>query len=254
MKTRDIKKMFDLADKALPIQEDRKLQTMEKMLGELEKQRCPVESMKHILFNQFLYMDKRVFYVYCILIFIALVSMIAFRYIQIDTKEIITFCNVGAGIISVTAISLLDKMFFGKMAELNACCYFSTKQSIATFMIGVESVNLVMLLIVMLYVGTYWNIAIFQLAIYMLTPFIFSNIVAIGILSSNVGRRSPYALFVCGIFLTIGNITLSAIPSVFFITSIGIWFFICVSMVIFFLIEISYFFRKVEKGELLCMN
>lgn len=254
MKTHDIKKMFDLADNALPIQEDRKQQTLDKMFGELEKQRCPVESMKHILFNQFLYMDKTVFYVYCILICIALVSMIAFRYIQIDAKEIITFCNVGAGIISVAAISLLDKMFFGKMAELSACCYFSTKQSIAAFMICVESVNLVMLLIVMLYVRTYWKIAIFQLAIYILTPFIFSNIVAIGILSSNVGRRSTYAFFVCGFFLTMGYIALSAVPSIFFITSIGIWVFICVSMVTFFLIEIRYFFRKVEKGELLCMN
>lgn len=254
METHAIKKMFEMTDRALPIQEERKQQTLEKMLNMLEKQNCPVEKMHHILLELFLYMDKTVVYAYGALICMEIISMIAFRHIEIDTKEVITFCIVGAGIISVAAIILLDQMFFGKMAELTACCYFSTKQSIAAFMIMEESINLVMLLIVMLYVGTYWEIAILQLALYILPPFIFSNMVSIGILSTEAGRRKPYVLFACGILLSIGYAALSAIQSIFTITSIGIWVFVLIIMVILFLIEIRYFFSKVEEGELLCTN
>ena len=35
---------------------------------------------------------------------------------------------VGAGILSVVSISIIDKVFFGRMAELGECCYFNTKQ------------------------------------------------------------------------------------------------------------------------------
>ncbi|SHK17359.1 hypothetical protein [Hespellia stercorisuis] len=254
METRDIKKMFETADEAFPIQEEKKQQTYEKMLTEFRKQRSPVEKMNHIIFNQLFYMDRSALYAYGTLLCLEIVLMTALHYWGIDAKGMMTFCMVAAGIVSMAAIILLDKLFFGEMAELGASCYFSTKQSIVAFLITAESINLVMLLLIMLYVGAYWKIAILQIAVYMLTPSLLSNTVAFAVLSTKTGRRSSYSLFTCGMFLSIGYMGLAAVPNIFGATFIGIWALVCVILAVLLAVEIRCFFRKVEKGELLCMN
>lgn len=161
---------------------------------------------------------------------------------------------VWSGIFSVTSIILIDKLFFGRMAELGASCYFNTKQSVAAYMIAVEGINLIMLMVIALYVGAYWEISIIQLMIYLMTPFLLSNVAAFGILSTETGRNSPFLLFASGLFLSAVYMTVSAIPNIFVRSSIGIWVGICFVMIILFSFEVRYFFMKVEKGELLCMN
>lgn len=254
MKTNNIIKMFDLADKVMPINEEKKNETFEKILLTFKKQKSPIEKRSIILWNQFQYMDKSVLYAYGVLILLEIVFMLIFQAMQISTAEIISFCMAGSGIISITAILLLDKVFFHRMAELGASCYFSTKQSIAAYMIIAEGINSVMLLIATLYVSSLWKIAVMQLLMYILTPFLFSNVVAFGILMTQAGRRSAFSLFVSGIFLSILYMILPTIPSVFLASSIWIWCLLCFIMAMVFAIEIKKYFGKVEKGELLCMN
>ncbi|MDD3362008.1 MAG: hypothetical protein PHW34_10095 [Hespellia sp.] len=254
MKTSDIKIMFERADKEFPIQSGKKEQTFEKMSLELERQKHPVERINSILINQFLYIDKSVLYVYGALICLEFIVVIGLQSMGIDTKMMISCCMVWSGIFSVTSIILIDKLFFGRMAELGASCYFNTKQSVAAYMIAVEGINLIMLMVIALYVGAYWEISIIQLMIYLMTPFLLSNVAAFGILSTETGRNSPFLLFASGMFLSAIYMMVSVIPNVFVLSSIGIWGIICFIMIILFSFEVRYFFIKVEKGELLCMN
>lgn len=254
MKTGDIKKMFDLADRAMPINEEKKNETFEKILLTLKKQKIPIEKRSIILWNQFQYMDKSVLYVYGVLILLEIVFMVIFQAMQISTAEIISFCMAGSGIISITAILLLDRVFFHRMAELGASCYFSTKQSIAAYMIITEGINSVMLFITTLYVSSLWRIAVMQLLMYIVTPFLFSNVVAFGILMTQVGQRSSFSLFVCGIFLSIFYMILPSIPTVFFLATIWVWCVLCFIMMVIMAFEVTKYFKKMEKGELLCMN
>ena len=254
METSDIKKLFEATDRAVPINNEKKEQTIEKMVLELKKQKSPVENTSSILLNHFLYMDKSVLYLYGILLCLEILCMSAARYMKIDNREIVTFCMIGSGIISISAIMLIDNVFFHKMAELGATCYFNTKQSIAAYMIMVESINIAMLVITMLYVGKFWKIAVFQMAFYVVTPFLLSTVVAFGMLLTEKGRKSTYSLWVCGFFLSIAYMMLSTIPDMFLVSSIGIWSVICVALAALCFFEIKGFFTKLGKGELLCMN
>lgn len=254
MKISDMKKMFDLADEAIPIDEEKKRQSFEKIYLEFRKQRNPTAKKGAILLHLFQYMDKSVLYAYGILICLEIILMIIFQNSKIETAEIISFCMAGSGIISITAILFLDRVFFHKMAELGASCFFNTKQSIAAYMMIVESINLVMLLIATLYVSSQWKIAIVQFLIYILTPFLFSNVAAFGIIMTRIGQRNPFSLFLCGIFLSILYMILPTIPNVFLASSIWLWCLLCFIMAMVLAIEVKKYFGKVEKGELLCMN
>lgn len=254
MKTDDIKRMFDLTDSAMTISDEKKQQTFEKMSLELGGQKSPIEKRRNILLNQFLYIDKSFIYIYGIFVCLEIVFMIISPNLKIGKTEIISFCMAGSGVISVTAILLLDKIFFDKMAELGASCYFCTKQSIAAYMIVVESMNLVMLSISSLYVSCLWKIAVVQIVIYIVTSFLFSNVVALGILMTKTGQKSPFLLFASGIFMSILYLILPAIPSVFLVSAIWVWEIACIVIIMILTLEMKKYFKKVEKGELLCMN
>ena len=96
------------------------------------------------------------------------------------------------------------------MAELGASCYFSTKQSVAVYMVIVGSVNLAIFILIILCIGSSLNIGVLQLGLYMMTAFFLSNIVSMGILSTEIGRENRYFLFINSVFLAIGYTVFSA--------------------------------------------
>ncbi len=254
MKTDDLKRMFEMADRTMPINDEMKRQTRKKMSHELERRKIPVEKRENILLNLFLYIDKSFLYVYGIFICLEILLIFFFHNIKIGQTEILSFCMMGSGIISITAMVLLDKVFFYKMAELGASCYFCTKQSIAAYMIAVESINLMILLLTSLYVSSLWKIAVLQFTIYILTPFLLSNVVSFGILMIETGRKSSFSLLVMGIFMSIIYLILPMIPNIFSVSFMWMWGIVCVFMSMIFVLEIKKYLNKVEKGELLCMN
>ena len=59
-------------------------------------------------------MDKLFFYIYGGLICLGIIFIAVLQYIGVSQNEIITVCMAGAGILSITSIGVIDKMFFGK--------------------------------------------------------------------------------------------------------------------------------------------
>ena len=110
-----------------------------------EKQEQLRMSVKNILLQQFQYMDKLFFYIYGGLICLGIIFIAVLQYTGVSQNEIITVCMAGAGILSITSIGVIDKMFFGKMAELGASCYFNTKQCVAAWMVMSGMINVVVL-------------------------------------------------------------------------------------------------------------
>ena len=128
-------------------------------------------------------MDKVFFIIYGVIICLGIVSIAALQYIGVNQNEIIIACMVGAGILSVVSISIIDKVFFGRMAELGECCYFNTKQCVAAWLALSGMINIVLLLFVTGYLSYFQKVGLLQVGLYILTPYLMSNIVALGILS-----------------------------------------------------------------------
>lgn len=176
MRDSEIKNLFAKADEQVHVDEIRKQKTYYAMVEEMEKQRTPMMSTKNILFHQFWYMDKLFFAVYGVLICLGIIFITALQYTGLNQNGMITVCMVGAGILSITSISVIDKLFFGKMAELGESCYFNTKQCVAAWLVLSGMINVMILFLIAGYLNYHWSVGLLQVGLYILTPYLVSSI------------------------------------------------------------------------------
>lgn len=87
-----------------------------------------------------------------------------------------------------------------------------------------------------------------------MTAFLLSNIVAMGILSTKVGRENPFYLLSSGVFLALGYTVFSAVPAAFYVTTLGVWTMACFVLGCLLALLIKKLFIQMEKGEVLCMS
>lgn len=256
MKNREIKNLFTKADEQVHVDEMRKQKANHAMMEEMEKLRMPMMSTKNILFHQFWYMDKLFFVVYGVLICLGIIFITALQCTGVNQNEMITVCMVGAGILSITSICVIDKLFFGKMAELGASCYFNTKQCVAAWMVLSGMINVMILFLIAGYLNYHWRVGLLQVGLYILTPYLVSSITALGILSMETrGKRKNSSLFgMSAIFLSISYGVIGLIPRALFVTTLWIWAVAFLVSGLLFVIQIKKLLSKMEKGEVLCTN
>lgn len=256
MRDSEIKTLFAKADEQVHVDEMRKQKTYYAMIEEMEKQRTPMMSTKNILLHQFWYMDKLFFVVYGVLICLGIIFITALQCTGLNQNEMITVCMVGAGILSITSISVIDKLFFAKMAELGASCYFNTKQCVAAWMVLSGMINVMILFLIAGYLNYYWRVGLLQVGLYILTPYLVSSITALGILSMETrGKRKNSSLFgMSAIFLSISYGVIGLIPIALFVTTLWIWAVAFLVSGFLFVMQIKKLLSKMEKGEVLCTN
>lgn len=254
MGNKEIKALFLQADEQIPVNEIRKQETYEALTAEMDKQDIPVMSRKRILLSQLWYMDKIFFAFYGVLICLGVIFVLILQHMGAGKNEIIIACMIGAGILSVVSVLLIEKLFFRGMAELGASCYFNTKQCVAAYLLLAGVINLAILFLITAYVGCYWKVGLLQTGLYVLTPYFVSSMTALGIMSAETRGRTPYLPGICAAFLSIGYAVLSSVPGAFLTTSLWVWGIVCVTAGILFLMQLKKLFRQIEKGEVLCMN
>ena len=254
MRDSEIKTLFAKADEQVHVDEIRKQKTYYAMIEEMEKQRTPMMSTKNILFHQFWYMDKLFFAVYGVLICLGIIFITALQYTGLNQNGMITVCMVGAGILSITSISVIDKLFFVKMAELGESCYFNTKQCVAAWLVLSGMINVMILFLIAGYLNYHWRVGLLQVGLYILTPYLVSSITALGILSMET-RRKRVSLFGMSVFfLPISYGVIGSIPGIFLITALWMWMVAFFVLGILIVMQVKRLLNKMEKGEILCMN
>lgn len=254
MKDSEIKTLFAKADEQVHVNEIRKQKTYHAMIGEMDRQRTPIMPIKNILFHQFWYMDKLFFAVYGVLICLGIISVTVLQYIGLNQNEMITVCMIGAGILSIISIGVIDKLFFGKMAELGESCYFNTKQCVATWLVLPGMINIMILLFMAGYLGYHWKVELLQVVLYILTPYLISSFIALAILSMETRRKNPSLFGMAVIFLSISYGVLGSIPRVLFATTLWIWTAAFLVSGFLVVMQIKKLLSKMEKGEVLCMS
>lgn len=254
MRDSEIKTLFAKADEQVHVDEIRKQKTYHAMIDEMEKQRTPMMSTKNILFHQFWYMDKLFFAVYGVLICLGIIFITALQYTGLNQNEMITVCMVGASILSITSISVIDKLFFGKMAELGESCYFNTKQCVAAWLVLSGMINVMILFLIAGYLNYHWRVGLLQVGLYILTPYLVSSITALGILSMETRGKNSSLFGMSAIFLSISYGVIGSIPRALFVTTLWIWAVALLVSGLLFVMQIKKLLSKMEKGEVLCTN
>lgn len=254
MRDSEIKTLFAKADEQVHVDAIRKQKTYHAMIEQMEKQRMPLMSTKNILFRQFWYMDKLFFVVYGVLICLGIISITALQYTGLNQNEMIIVCMVGAGILSIISIGVIDQLFFGTMAELGESCYFNTKQCVATWLILSGMINSMILLFMAGFMGCHWKVKLLQVGLYILTPYLISSFVALEILSREARGKNSSLFVMSVLFLSISYVVIGSIPRALFATTLWIWAVAFLVSGFLFVIQIKKLLSKMEEGEVLCTN
>ena len=150
--------------------------------------------------------------------------------------------------------SVIDKLFFGKMAELGESCYFNTKQCVAAWLVLSGMINVMILFLIAGYLNYHWSVGLLQVGLYILTPYLVSSITALGILSMETRGKNSSLFGMSAIFLSISYGVIGSIPRALFVTTLWIWAVAFLVSGLLFVMQIKKLLSKMEKGEVLCTN
>lgn len=253
--TSDIKYMFASADPLLPIDTGRKRITMEKLRQEIaDKEVLLVCSRRKIWLNQLRYADRSMigFHILGCIVTLSLIVMMKVR--RIDDESVIATSMILAGVLGSLSVLEVGKVCFAKLSELSETCLFNVKQMTAFDMILTGIINLTVLSSGILFVGFYWKIWLFQIALYVLVPFIFAQCVCLGVLLTETGRKNGWLTAVAGIFLCVFYAILASTPQLYTPSALFIWAIALVIGIIILGIQTKALFTAINKGEILCTN
>ena len=215
MQDKDIRRLFQKAEIQVCPEQKRILKMYEYLQNEIDKnenkkQRKRTEiSLRDILWQQFRFIDKTYVIVYIMAVFAGFALMVFLQY---------------AGTLSVWGI---NKLYFGKMAELGATCYFDTRMCAAAGLMVIGSVNFTVIMLLALYSGNTWEVSNLQTVIYILTAYLVSGSLDFGILLFKTGEKASVAM-AAGILICSGvYIVVSNISGALFSASISIWAGVC---------------------------
>ena len=115
-------------------------------------------------------------------------------------------------------------------------------------------INIVLLLFVTGYLSYFQKVGLLQVGLYILTPYLMSNIVALGILSIEKRGKSSLLFWMSSVFLSICYIVIGSIPKILLATALWIWGIAFLVSGFIFVIQVKKLLSQIEKGEILCMN
>ena len=172
MRDEKIKELFVKADEQIHIDEMRKHETYSAVLEETEKPRREPIPVKNILLQQFYYVDKMFFAAYGVVICLGMIFILVLQHMGVGQRDMLAICMACAGILSLASIGIIDRLFFGKMAELGASCYFSTKQCVAAGLVLSGGINVMVLFLLTGCLNYRWRIGMMQTGLYIVTPYL----------------------------------------------------------------------------------
>ena len=251
----DIKSMFASADALLPINAERKRNTLQRLQQEIaDKKVLLVSNRRKIWLNQMRYADRSMicFHLLGCIIMLLLIVMMDVR--QIDSESIIAASMILAGVLGTLSVLEVGKVCFARLSELSETCFFNVRQMAAFDMILSGILNLTALSAGILFVGFRWKIWLIQIGLYIMVPFIFAQCVCLGVLLTETGRKNGWLTAVAGLFLSVVYAILASTPLLYTTSALFIWAIALVVGAVILGLQTKALFTAIYKGEILCAN
>ena len=181
-----------------------------------------------------------------------LLLIFIFSYFQRTSQDMMTYLGTGsvtASFIGIFFILELSRNRDYGMTELEQTCYLNLKQIWCVKMILFGCMDLLVFTIMILGIAGNTSWGIFQIMIYLLVPFVWSNGIQLFVFTMLRGRRGEYlqagAAAMCGM---ISLIPLSS-PQWYARTYFGVWVFALAAAVLCLIREINLIYRRMEKDS-----
>ncbi|MCI8484643.1 MAG: hypothetical protein HFH41_09925 [Lachnospiraceae bacterium] len=186
-----------------------------------------------------------------------LLLIFIFSYFQRTSQDMMTYLGTGsvtASFIGIFFILELSRNRDYGMTELEQTCYLNLKQIWCVKMILFGCMDLLVFTIMILGIAGNTSWGIFQIMIYLLVPFVWSNGIQLFVFTMLRGGKKEY--------LQIGTVLLTSIlwlyplshPRWYTITYFGIWLIALAVAAAFWIREILRVWHKLGEGEMVCWN
>lgn len=251
---KELKLMFDQADREIPVSGRRKGEAKEALFRFEACDRCTdiCGSRIQVVQNCMYYMDKRIWAAGTAADFLLAVIFTAMRYYGASADDAVGFLMPAAAFSGAVSILVLSGMFSDGMAELSDTCYFSTKQLACMEMLLLGAVNLTFLLFLIFFAGVQWELPFVQTGMYAGVPFLFSTVLCMGTLLMEKFRNKPYAVTAAGMLSSAGAFGASFVPEMYAAYAAFAWGAGAAAGGIILIFQIRLLLRKIGKGEILC--
>lgn len=172
-----------------------------------------------------------------------------------ELKDYLQWISVMAAWMGVLTCGDLGRHFSRGMAELEQSCYFNLPQmwTIRMILSGTADILILMLCGTRIAEDTY--VPFLQVCLYILVPFVLSNVVCLMLVTGLRSARGGYGQLVTG-FLT-GSIAAAIvmIPSELYAKAyVWRWGMLLLAGTIFYFWQLQRIYGKIRRGEALCWN
>lgn len=248
----DIKKLFEENDRNVIINASRKQETMQCIRAQNTSiKNIPTVRWYHIVRGQLHYMDKSILYIH-LAVCISMVCFVWTDWYELQSWE--KYGMIFSGVLGALSILETGSMFFSRMTELEASCYYNVRQLTVFQMTYSGILSLAALLLSTVFANIRLEKNILMTGIYILVPFVSTECVCLAVMLTEIGRRNSLVLAAAGIFSAFFWNILVSMPRLYEASAMVFWVAALLAGIGIFAVQIKWFFKILDKGEIVCAD
>lgn len=250
-KINEVKEIFVKNDSNVIIDVSKKRETLEYVKVRTLEQENKISSWWQIIKGQICHMNKTILWMH-LAICIGIVVLIWTNWFDIHSWEKLGM--IISGVLGALSFLEVGSLFFSRVTELEATCYFNVRQ-LATFQMTYSGfISLAALMIFTIFTNIRLEKDILMTGIYILVPFVSTECICMTIMLTEIGRRNILLLIATGIFSAFFWGILASMPVLYEASATVFWIVALLAGIGIFAMQIKRFFSVLEKGEILCAD
>ncbi|MCM1541109.1 MAG: hypothetical protein NC121_07600 [Blautia sp.] len=171
-----------------------------------------------------------------------------------ELADYLWWSSIGAAWMGVLSNGVLGKHFSNRMAELEQSCYINLSQMWTIRMLLITGVDIVILAVFSGGIAVRTDTFFGRIAVYLLVPFVLSNICCLSLVSALRGGRGKYTMTVLALLTALSAISPAIFPDMYAAAYLWVWFCLLLSGVAVFAAQVRSCYGRMIRGDLICLN
>lgn len=247
----DIRDLFLKNDSRIIIDVSKKQETQKYIRAQKFEQENSISTRWQMIKGQMQYMDKNILWIH-LAVCVGIIVLVWTNWFHIQYWE--KYGMIFSGVLGALSFLEVGSMFFSRMTELEAVCYFNVRQLAAFQMTYSGLLSLAALMIFTVFANIRLGKDIMVVSIYILVPFVFTECVCMTVMLTEIGRRNILLLIAAGIFSAFFWGILAWMPMLYKASAIVFWVVALFAGICIFAVQIKRFFQVLDKGEMICAD
>lgn len=256
---RALRSLFAAADTKLPIDEQRRADTL-LLLQHTFRHRTvrPMQNKGLLLIHLIRYTDRNLpgIHLLCCMVMLLLLLFMGTLDIPPETRArimVLTSMFLPCFLVLFSAFEFRQVCFTG-MAELHGTCFFHVNQlaSLSLMTSGILNLSAVSAAIVL--VSFQWKLRLLQIGLYVLVPFILMQCICFACMLAEPIRRHAWLSAAFLLPLSLLCLSVSQRQTLYTESALFLWAAALFAGIVVLIAEAKLLFHKINKGEILCTN